>query len=93
MIGHEEHPASSEPVPPPGWMPYVPRLRKVLSLAADEAQRLGHYHVGTEHLLLAIVREGEGVAAKILERFGALDEAARVQTLALLEQRGADGHN
>ena len=92
MIGHEEHPGSGEPVPPPGWMPYVPRLRKVLSLAADEAQRLGHNHVGTEHLLLAIVREGEGGAAKILERFGALDEAARVQTLALLEQRGADGH-
>ncbi len=93
MIGHEEHPASGEPAPPPGWMPYVPRLRKVLSLAAEEAQRLGHDHVGTEHLLLAIVREGEGVAAKILERFGALDEAARVQTLALLEQQNADGHN
>jgi ATP-dependent Clp protease ATP-binding subunit ClpA len=43
-----------------------------------EAQRLGHDHVGTEHLLLAIVREGEGVADKILERFGGLDEAARV---------------
>lgn len=93
MIGHEEHPTGDEPLPPPGWMPYVPRLRKVLSLAAEEARRLGHDHVGTEHLLLGIVREGEGVAAKILERFGAFDEAARVQTLALLKQRDADGHN
>jgi ATP-dependent Clp protease ATP-binding subunit ClpC len=93
MIGHEEHPTSDEPLPPPGWMPYVPRLRKVLSLAAEEAQRLGHDHVGTEHLLLAIVREGEGVAAKILERFGAFDEAARVQTLALLKPRDTDGQD
>lgn len=92
MIGHEEHPTGDEPPPPPGWIPYVPRLRKVLLLAAKEAQRLGHDHVGTEHLLLAIVREGEGVAAKILKRFGALDEVARVQTLTLLEQRDADGH-
>lgn len=88
-----EHPSSDEPIPPPGWMPYVPRLRKVLSLAAEEARRLGHDYVGTEHLLLAIIREGEGVAAKILKRLGALDEAARVQTLALLKQRDPDGHN
>ncbi len=93
IVGHEEHPTGDEPVPPPGWMPYVPRFRKVLSLAAEEAQRLGHDHVGTEHLLLGIVREGEGVAAKILERFGAFDEAARVQTLALLMRRADGGHN
>ncbi len=93
MLGEPvEHPSSDEPAPPPGWMPYVPRLRKVLSLAAEEARRLGHDHVGTEHLLLAIIREGEGVAAKILKQLGALDEAARVQTLALLRQQDADGH-
>ena len=65
---------------------------RLLSLAAEEARRLGHDHVGTEHLLLAIIREGEGVAAKILKQLGALDEAARVQTLALLRQQNADGH-
>ena len=92
MLGGVEGQDGGESLPPPGWLPYMPRLRKVLMLAWDEAQRLGHDYVGTEHLLLGIVREGVGAA--ILKRFGALDEAARVQTIALLDRRGdADGQD
>jgi ATP-dependent Clp protease ATP-binding subunit ClpC len=92
IVGRVGYPAGGE-VPPPGWMPYTPRLRKVIVLAADEARRLGHDRVGTEHLLLGIVREGEGVANVILEKAGALDEVARVRTLALLDRRDAEGAN
>jgi ATP-dependent Clp protease ATP-binding subunit ClpC len=55
----------------------------VLALAVDEAQGLGHDYIGTEHLLLGLVREGEGIAAGILRDFGAFDKV-REQTLALL---------
>ena len=46
---------------------FTDRARKVLTLAQDEAQRFNHNYIGTEHLLLGLVREGEGVAAKVLE--------------------------
>ncbi len=91
MLGHDEHPASGEPVPPPGRMPCVPRPRKVLSLAA----RHSAWATTTSAPSICYSRSSaraRGVADKILERFGALDEAARVQTLGLLEQRDADGH-
>ncbi|MBA2783729.1 MAG: hypothetical protein H0T74_12575 [Rubrobacteraceae bacterium] len=91
IVGRARYPAGGEEVPPPGWIPYTPRVREVIGLAADEARRLGHDHVGTEHLLLGIIREGEGVANVILEKAGALDEVARVRTLALLDQREAEG--
>jgi ATP-dependent Clp protease ATP-binding subunit ClpC len=72
--------------PVEGDIDYVPRVRKVLALAVDEAQRLGHDHVGTEHVLLGIVREGEGIAAGILHgQYGVLGKV-REQTLALLSQ-------
>ena len=45
---------------------FTERARKVMSLAQDEAQRFGHNYIGTEHLLLGLVREGDGVAAKVL---------------------------
>ena len=90
IVGRVGYPAGGE-VPPPGWMPYTPRVRKVIGLAADESRRLGHDHVGTEHLLLGIIREGAGVANVILEKAGALDEVARVRTLALLDRRDAEG--
>jgi ATP-dependent Clp protease ATP-binding subunit ClpC len=54
----------------------------------EEAQLLGHDHVGTEHLLLALVREGEGIAAGVLQTFGALGKV-REFTLAALQQRAA----
>ena len=51
-------------------IPFTPRAKKVLELSWDEARQLGHNYIGTEHLLLGLIREGEGVAAKILENLG-----------------------
>ncbi|GHO98191.1 hypothetical protein KSF_082390 [Reticulibacter mediterranei] len=62
---------------------YVPRVRKVLSLALDEAERRGSAYVRTEHILLGIVRDGGGVAADILDTFGVLGKV-RAQILELL---------
>lgn len=62
---------------------YVPRVRKVLSLALDEAERQGSGYVRTEHILLGIVREGGGIAADILDNFGVLGKI-RGQVSALL---------
>ncbi len=68
---------------------YVPRVRKVLSLALDEAERQGCMLVRTEHILLGIVREGGGVAANVLDHFGVLGKV-RQQTFALLGRQGID---
>ena len=58
-----------------GNIPFTPRSKKVLALASSEARALGHTYVGTEHILLGLLREGEGVAARVLERLGVdLDE-------------------
>lgn len=86
IVGRVGRPAAGE-VSPPGWMPYTPRVRKVIGLAIDESRRLGDNHIGSEHLLLGIINEGEGVANIILEKAGALDKVARVRTLTLLDQR------
>ena len=51
-------------------IPFTPRAKRVLGLAWDEARQLGHNYIGTEHLLLALIRETEGVAAKVLENLG-----------------------
>jgi prophage maintenance system killer protein len=66
------------PDAPAGPIPFTPRSKKVLELAGREAKGLGHNYVGTEHLLLGLVREGEGVAAQVLARLGA-DRARVVQ--------------
>ena len=66
-----------------GEIDYVPRVRKVLSLALDEAERQGSGYVRTEHILLGIVRDGGGVAANILDHFGVLGKV-RQDTFALL---------
>ena len=50
-----------------GSIPYTPRVKKVLALAGKEAKALNHYYVGTEHILLGLLREGEGVAARVLK--------------------------
>jgi ATP-dependent Clp protease ATP-binding subunit ClpC len=63
---------------------FTPRAKKVLELAIDEARRLGHNYVGTEHILLGLIREGEGVAAQILTGMGADLERARKLVLQLL---------
>jgi len=90
IVGRVGYPTGGE-VPPPGWMPYTPRVRKVIGLAVEESRRLGQDHIGTEHLLLGIIHEGEGVANVILEKAGALDKVARVRTLTLLNRRDVEG--
>jgi ATP-dependent Clp protease ATP-binding subunit ClpC len=67
-----------------GEMPMTPRTKRVLELAADEAKRLRHHDVGTEHLLLGIVREGEGVAATVLDGFGATAAKVRADVLRIV---------
>jgi hypothetical protein len=69
-----------------GEVGLTPRAKKVIELAVDEARRLGHHYIGTEHLLLGLVREGEGVAAGVLERLGVSLERVRTQTVQILSQ-------
>ncbi|MGH2496927.1 MAG: Clp protease N-terminal domain-containing protein [Ktedonobacteraceae bacterium] len=69
-----------------GEIGLTPRAKKVIELAVDEARRLDHHYIGTEHLLLGLVREGEGIAAGVLESLGANMERVRRSTLAILNQ-------
>jgi len=69
----------------------TPRAKTVLELAGDEARRLGVNYVGTEHILLGLIREGEGVAARVLNNLGATHEKVRQQVLALLGGAGGPG--
>ncbi|AMO87344.1 Negative regulator of genetic competence ClpC/MecB [Solibacillus isronensis B3W22] len=63
---------------------YTPRAKKVIELSLDESRKLGHAYVGTEHILLALIREGEGVAARVLANTGVSINKARQQVLLLL---------
>jgi len=74
-----------------GEVPFTPRAKKVLELAVQEAQDMGHNYVGTEHLLLGLIREEEGVAAKVLEGLGASLELVRGQIINLLGETTAHG--
>ncbi|NBR22575.1 MAG: NDP-hexose 4-ketoreductase, partial [Micrococcales bacterium] len=56
---------------PTGHIPFTPRAKKVLELSLREALQLGHSYIGTEHLLLGLIKEGEGVAAQVLTKLGA----------------------
>jgi ATP-dependent Clp protease ATP-binding subunit ClpC len=67
-----------------GQIPFTPRAKKVLELALREAQALGHQYIGTEHVLLGLVRENSGVAARILLDFGADAERIRNEIIGLL---------
>jgi ATP-dependent Clp protease ATP-binding subunit ClpC len=67
-----------------GQIPFTPRTKKVLELALREALSLGHNYIGTEHLLLAVAREGEGVAARILFDFDATPRTLAREVLAIL---------
>jgi ATP-dependent Clp protease ATP-binding subunit ClpC len=71
---------------------FTPRAKKVLELALDEARRLGHNYIGTEHLLLGLIREGEGVAARVLEAMGADLERVRAQVVYLLGEEGTTSY-
>jgi ATP-dependent Clp protease ATP-binding subunit ClpC len=70
--------------PPSGHIPFTPRAKKVLELASREALQLGHNYVGTEHILLGLVREGEGIAAQVLVKLGADLNRVRQQVIELL---------
>src|SRR2546430_11914498 len=69
---------------PTGHIPFTPRAKKVLELSLREALQLGHNYIGTEHILLALIREGEGVAAQVLQKLGADLNRVRQQVLQLL---------
>jgi ATP-dependent Clp protease ATP-binding subunit ClpC len=67
-----------------GEIPFTPRAKRVLELAIEEARLLGHNYVGTEHLLLGLIREGEGVAAQVLSELGVDRKRVREEVLKLL---------
>ncbi len=69
---------------PSGHIPFTPRAKKVLELSLREALQLGHNYIGTEHILLGLIREGEGVAAQVLTKLGADLNRVRQQVIQLL---------
>jgi len=82
IIGRGEKPASRE-------TGLTSRAKKVIELAIDEARSLGHNYIGTEHLLLGLLREGEGVAAGVLDSFGLTPDKVRAEVTKLLSQTTA----
>ncbi len=75
-----------------GSIHYTPRAKKVTELSMDEARKLGHSYVGTEHILLGLIREGEGVAARVLNNLGVSLNKARQQVLQLLGSNDSGSH-
>ena len=71
-----------------GHIPFTPRAKKVMELSLRESMRLGHNYIGTEHLLLGMLREGEGVAAQVLQKLGADLDKTRDQVHQLLAEPG-----
>jgi ATP-dependent Clp protease ATP-binding subunit ClpC len=69
---------------PSGHIPFTPRAKKVLELSLREALQLGHDYIGTEHILLGLIREGDGVAAQVLVKLGADLNRVRLQVTQLL---------
>ncbi|MGB3329967.1 MAG: Clp protease N-terminal domain-containing protein, partial [Thermomicrobiales bacterium] len=69
-----------------GEIGLTPRAKKVIELSVDEARRLNHHYIGTEHLLLGLVREGEGIAAGVLESLGVNLEKVRAQVMQVVSQ-------
>ena len=86
IIGRGERPS-------PGDIGLTPRAKKVIELAVDEARRLSHHYIGTEHLLIGIMREGEGVAAGVLESLGVSLDKVRAETTRILNQSVSQGHS
>jgi ATP-dependent Clp protease ATP-binding subunit ClpC len=77
--------------PATGQIPFTPRAKKVLELSLRESQQLNHSYIGTEHILLGLVREADGVAALVLRNLGADLRRVRQQVLQLLSYGGAKG--
>ncbi|HSI92266.1 MAG TPA: Clp protease N-terminal domain-containing protein [Jiangellaceae bacterium] len=82
IIGHGEQAEG-------GQIPFTTRAKKVLELSLRESLQLGHDYIGTEHLLLGLIREGDGVAAQVLDRLGASEGDVRQQVIRLLADEGA----
>ena len=80
IIGRGQH-------APSGHIPFTPRAKKVLELSLREAHQLGHNYIGTEHILLGLIREGEGIAAQVLVRLGADLNRVRQQVIRLVTGR------
>ena len=79
---------------PSGHIPFTPRAKKVLELSLREALQLGHNYIGTEHILLGLIREGEGVAAQVLQRLGAELQKVRQTVIQLLSgPQGSEEQN
>ncbi len=78
IIGEGESPAR-------GHIPFTPRAKKVLELSLRESLELGHNYIGTEHILLGLIREGTGVGAQVLTRLGATLESVRDEVTGLLQ--------
>jgi ATP-dependent Clp protease ATP-binding subunit ClpC len=73
---------------PGGHLPFTPRAKAALEFALREAMQLGHGYIGTEHILLGLIREGEGVAAEVLVGLGADLATARQRVIEIVEERG-----
>src|SRR5215467_12110997 len=80
IIGHGDRIVAGE-------IGLTPRAKKVLELAVDEARRMGHHYIGTEHLLLGLLREGEGIAAGVLESLGLNLQEVRAKTIQVLNKQ------
>jgi len=76
---------------PGGHIPFTPRAKKVLELSLREAKQLGHDYIGTEHILLGLVREGEGVAAQVLVRLGGDLSRVRQRVIQVLSASAVAG--
>jgi ATP-dependent Clp protease ATP-binding subunit ClpC len=76
----------------PGEIGLTPRAKKVLELAADEARRLNHHYIGTEHLLLGLLREGSGIGAGVLEDLGVSLNRARHEVMQALNYATGSSH-
>ena len=73
-----------------GQLPFTPRAKKVLELSLEEASNLGHNYIGTEHLLLGLIRENEGIAAQVLRNLGVKLEDVREEVLEFLGAEPTD---
>jgi ATP-dependent Clp protease ATP-binding subunit ClpC len=84
IIGRGQH-------PPSGHIPFTPRAKRVLELSWRESDQMGHHYIGTEHILLGLVREGDGVAARVLVKLGADLSPVRQQVVQLLHGSAVAG--
>jgi ATP-dependent Clp protease ATP-binding subunit ClpC len=88
IIGRGQH-------TPSGHIPFTPQAKKVLELSLREARQLGHHYIGTEHILLGLISEGDGVAAQVLTGLGAEHDRVQQQATRLLDEyqrrKSADG--